>query len=418
MDASDEDGSGSRGRSPDERASPGETLAELREEVGRLGEELMMHRKALEQCLEVRDGCMELLAHREAFSKVLELREGVQAVLGSSRIINEIGDRTAELDLSLAGVSESTARHGIAIGKITDQQQRLSTTMEAVVRAVKRLDRSRSRGCGSGAPSAVAASAMATPLMSGGSHTASGMPVDGPGATNGLHPGPMTEPAELLGAAGPLAARRPLSAGHGRAAARAASHRPAAGFDDIGVGPAAIRGGDADAEAEAHPGSAGGATTAEMADCVQGVLARIEEALTKLDGCRPAEGDPVDEGNGVASSAPPVHAPESWDPGQRGAKATRGASRVSCVGSCRATSARRPSSRGPQVASAHMTPDESARLGVRGALEDTPRIFTSGRGCTPRGQRPATSSTPLSPRQYIERLTSRGNARRYPEVWA
>merc|ERR1719401_2420407 len=95
---------------------------------------------------------MELLAHREALAQCLELREGVQAVLGSTRLISEIGDRTAEFDLSLAGVSDNIARHGKAISTLTEQQKRTSTTLDAVVRAVKRLDHGRPRSLGTSTP--------------------------------------------------------------------------------------------------------------------------------------------------------------------------------------------------------------------------------------------------------------------------
>ncbi|CAK9057681.1 unnamed protein product [Durusdinium trenchii] len=80
----------------------------------------------------------ELLEHREALLQCLELRDGMQ-------ILGEVVDRTSELDLSLAGVSDNTARHGRAIASLTEQQQRTTQTMDAVIRAVKRLDRSRSR---------------------------------------------------------------------------------------------------------------------------------------------------------------------------------------------------------------------------------------------------------------------------------
>jgi len=103
--------------------------------------ELMAHREALEQCLEIRGGVMELLTHREA----------LQAVLGGAKIIGEIGDRTTELDLSLAGVSDNTARHGKAISTLTEQQKRTTATLEVVVQAVNRLagrSRSRSRSLG------------------------------------------------------------------------------------------------------------------------------------------------------------------------------------------------------------------------------------------------------------------------------
>jgi len=104
-------------------------------------------------CAETRE---ELMSHREALSQCLELRDGVQAVLSSAQLITEIGDRTAELDLSLAGVSDNTARHGKAISMISEQQKRTTATLDAVVRAVKRLDRSRSRSrCSSVPPGAI-----------------------------------------------------------------------------------------------------------------------------------------------------------------------------------------------------------------------------------------------------------------------
>eukprot|EP00927_Polykrikos_kofoidii_P019813 TRINITY_DN19293_c0_g1_i1.p1 TRINITY_DN19293_c0_g1~~TRINITY_DN19293_c0_g1_i1.p1 ORF type:complete len:551 (-),score=102.17 TRINITY_DN19293_c0_g1_i1:179-1831(-) len=126
-----------------------EEVADLRMQVQQLTqvcaetrEELLTHRQVLEQCLEVRESCMEILNHREA-------------ILNSARIISDMGDRTAELDLSLAGVSDNTARHGKAISALTEQQKRTSTTLDAVVRAVKRFDhrsRSRSRSACAGAP--------------------------------------------------------------------------------------------------------------------------------------------------------------------------------------------------------------------------------------------------------------------------
>jgi len=131
-------------------------IEHLREVCAENREELMAHRQALEQCLEIREGVMELLTHREALAQCLELREGFHAVLGGAKLIGEIGDRTAELDLSLAGVSDNTARHGKAISTLTEQQKRTAATLEVVVRAVKRLagrSRSRSRsfgGVGSG----------------------------------------------------------------------------------------------------------------------------------------------------------------------------------------------------------------------------------------------------------------------------
>ncbi|CAJ1365209.1 unnamed protein product [Effrenium voratum] len=95
-----------------------------------------------------RERAGELLEHREALLQCLELREGVQAALSSTQVIGEVVDRTSELDLSLAGVSDNTARHGRAIASLSEQQRRTTETLDAVVRAVKRLDRSRSRQAG------------------------------------------------------------------------------------------------------------------------------------------------------------------------------------------------------------------------------------------------------------------------------
>lgn len=130
-------------------------IAQLHHAMSETHEELLSHRQALEQCLDTRKGVMELLANREAFAQCLELREGIQAVLGSTKLFGEFAkwcrekdtwqDRIAELDLSLAGVSDNTARHGKAISTLTEQQKRTSSTVDAVVRAVKRLAHSRSR---------------------------------------------------------------------------------------------------------------------------------------------------------------------------------------------------------------------------------------------------------------------------------
>ncbi|CAK0864963.1 unnamed protein product [Prorocentrum cordatum] len=150
--------------------------------------------------------------------------------------------------------------------------------------------------------------------------------------------------------------------------------------------------------------------TAMPSFAATGVLARIEEALTKLDGRGPMEQDVghcVESGSTTAAAAP-ARAPESWDPSQRSSKG--------CRGTRRAASARRPTSRTPQ-ATAHVTPcGDDGRCGARGAYEDTPRIFSTGRGHTPRA-RPASGSAALSPRQCVERLTGRGTWR-CPEVWA
>lgn len=61
----------------------------------------------------------ELLAQRSLVQRCLELREFVEAHL------LDLGDRAAELDLSLAGVSDSTARHGKAISALVEQHRQL-----------------------------------------------------------------------------------------------------------------------------------------------------------------------------------------------------------------------------------------------------------------------------------------------------
>merc|ERR1719198_2796067 len=70
----------------------------------------------------------------------------------------------------------------------------------------------------------------------------------------------------------------------------------------------------------------GGQATSEMAHCVKGVLARIEEALTKLD--RPTEDDGVqgkeNYAGGVTDRAVPSRAPESWESGGRAGRASAG----------------------------------------------------------------------------------------------
>merc|ERR1719217_1702461 len=73
------------------------------------------------------------------------MEDSIQAVIGGAKIIGELGDRQLEFDISLAGVSDNTARHGKAISTLAEQQKRTSSTLDAVVRAVKRLGRSRSR---------------------------------------------------------------------------------------------------------------------------------------------------------------------------------------------------------------------------------------------------------------------------------
>lgn len=122
-----------------------ETLTELCSETR---QELLTHRQVLEQCLELREGVQDLLEDRETLKQCVAMEDSIQAVAQGAKIINEIGDRQLEMDLSLAGVSDNTARHGKAISTLAEQQKRTASTMEAVVRAVKRLARSRSRSGG------------------------------------------------------------------------------------------------------------------------------------------------------------------------------------------------------------------------------------------------------------------------------
>lgn len=122
----------------------------LRKANMEMQEELLTHRSVLEQCLELREGVQELLQHREALTQCLELQDGIQAVLASAKMLGELRDREQEHELSLAGVSDNTARHGMAISTLAEQQKRTSSTLDAVVRAVKRLARSRSRSRGPG----------------------------------------------------------------------------------------------------------------------------------------------------------------------------------------------------------------------------------------------------------------------------
>lgn len=67
----------------------------------------------------------ELLAQRSLIQRCLELREVVEAH------IIDLGDRVNELDLSLAGVSDSIWRHGKAISALlVDQHQQLSMLLQ------------------------------------------------------------------------------------------------------------------------------------------------------------------------------------------------------------------------------------------------------------------------------------------------
>lgn len=225
-------------------------VAELRREVGQLTQELLMHRKVLEECLEVRDG-------------LLELRSGVQ------RVVNEIGDRTAELDLSLAGVSDNTARHGKAISTLCEQQKRTTVTLEAVVRAVKRLDRSRSRGSTAG--------------------------IRGPADYE-------VPPATF-------------SASRGSKLSDAATELPACWPPEDGDDAWGWPGGPEAHSVPAPPAPAASAAPPELADCMKGVLMRIEEALTKLDGVQ-GDQDPAD-GLDCRMTAPGVAEFATMRPGPR-----------------------------------------------------------------------------------------------------
>jgi len=353
-------------------------VEELREEVSHIAQELLTHRKVLEQFLEVREGCMQLLEHRES---LLELREGMQAVLGSARIMAEIGDKAAELELSLAGVSDNTARHGKAISNLNEQHKRTHATLDAVVRAVKRLDRSRSR-CREATPTPSLPPAMPWPLSSGGSRRGGdevlGMgpsmrgfgsdsdaggqgelltsgrgaadwregsnrqpnnlafmdaeealqPPGGPWADDASSGDPRTAATDRYGSGDDAwnwpgwstggdkpglyrsdeDLRRRPSSRSGRAGGVASARGSSSGAGGVhGIGttelindrgiPDPSLGGPGDLGSDyrpsphgGDPGSGGPQANTEMAHCVKGVLARIEEALTKLDGTGPKDG--------------------------------------------------------------------------------------------------------------------------------
>jgi len=123
-------------------------IAQLHQVCVDTREELLTHRQVLQECLEMREGVQEILEHRETFKQCIAMEDSIKAVMNGAKVMGEIGERQLELDLSLAGVSDNTARHGRAIGTIAEQQKRSGATLDAVVRAVKRLARSRSRGRG------------------------------------------------------------------------------------------------------------------------------------------------------------------------------------------------------------------------------------------------------------------------------
>lgn len=312
-------------------------VAVLRAEVAQLTQELLMHRKVLEQCLEVRESVMELL----------ELREGLQ------RIANEIGDRTAELDLSLAGVSDNTARHGKAISTLSEQQKRTTATLDAVVRAVKRLDRSRSRH------KEIDFRAGST----GGSRPGEGYQDFARWMGHGIDTEEAATISDSHKVPGELQAFDPRMSDDADAA-----------WDWPGVNSRSGSFGKAppgrtfanSAGPAAGPAMAAGA---EMANCVKGVLARIEEALTKLDG--PSGQD--DYVGSVALGPDGSEGPGSQFLTGRGAY-PNDAWACSAPGSrpcsARAQSSRRPAARTPRGKTATVA---------------NPKVHA---GTTPRGNRP------------------------------
>eukprot|EP00418_Pyrodinium_bahamense_P068773 CAMPEP_0179102662 /NCGR_PEP_ID=MMETSP0796-20121207/47527_1 /TAXON_ID=73915 /ORGANISM="Pyrodinium bahamense, Strain pbaha01" /LENGTH=483 /DNA_ID=CAMNT_0020800543 /DNA_START=59 /DNA_END=1512 /DNA_ORIENTATION=+ len=379
---------------PAGRDAAGE-VADLRSEVSQLKQELRMHRQVLEECLQVREGCADLLAHREALTHCFELREGAQqpgqAAIGSERLnrievhVMESQEHLRELDLSLAGVSDNTAKQGKAISTLMEQQKCTSATLDAVVRAVKRLDRSRSRphalaiqsaqggpastGCASGNTNGaemeqrLPASASSVPTHGSGRDFAPGEATGSEcDSAKGHHameweqqynqcPGaaeeqqdeetmasvpqqgdcrqwadqefPETAESRRYGSTGSGGAWnwpgrggepedqeefRYASAGSSNGSDGRLWHRPSArpraasagrhrsgragqyGYSQTmgsGIPDPSMRG-PCDLGADYGPGvggqSAPSGASAEMANCVKGVLARIEEALTKLDG--------------------------------------------------------------------------------------------------------------------------------------
>eukprot|EP00931_Biecheleriopsis_adriatica_P052367 TRINITY_DN3044_c0_g1_i1.p1 TRINITY_DN3044_c0_g1~~TRINITY_DN3044_c0_g1_i1.p1 ORF type:complete len:1007 (-),score=179.92 TRINITY_DN3044_c0_g1_i1:83-2857(-) len=250
--------------------------------------------------------------------------------MGSMQILGEVADRTAELDLSLAGVSDNTARHGRAISSLTEQQKRTNQTLDAVVRAVKRLDRSRSRQRVDGTVPATPASSRHTP-QTWSAHPAgaylAGDARDG-GVVNGwngasqdgqgyaeLHPDQCAVEGDAwLWPGQPLqrgcsaqnsdrflrassscgsdqrrdVRPRSAAASTGRRTSRRSSgssgcrHVPVPPFEDGGRVPQSY---DLDDPTMMNGcGSSVGEppATAEVANCVKGVLDRINEALTKI----------------------------------------------------------------------------------------------------------------------------------------
>mmetsp|Transcript_28662 Transcript_28662/g.66478 ORF Transcript_28662/g.66478 Transcript_28662/m.66478 type:complete len:374 (+) Transcript_28662:135-1256(+) len=270
-----------------------DVVMQLHRACTEMREELLAHRAALEQFLELRDGIVDLLANREA-------------VLGATRVLGEIGDRTAELELSLAGVSDNTARHGRAITTLADQQKSTTATLDAAVRMVSQMVRSRSRSRG---PAAAPVGndngfAASNPPLSVKTPRRSRAEVDYPdrldnAAAAGMQEGFGTRTCASTASeeawrwsagnvepdgglmdhafqaddakywsAGSSCASDALYARSGRVSAGNRSSWP--------VAASTARNNNNAPPGEQPP-------SLEMANCVKGVLARIEEALTKLD---------------------------------------------------------------------------------------------------------------------------------------
>jgi len=404
-DKDDQEGSASEGEDLSEVEQLKMQVAQLHQVCVETREELLTHRQVLEQCLELREAVQEVLENRETLQKCIGMEESIQAVAGGARVIEGLGDKQMELDQSLAGVSDNTARHGKAISTLVEQQKQSSATLDAVVRAVKRLAASRSRSRGRVAPPGTEATNFASsgstvpqvaylPNVLQGLKPSQDRPAGNEDAAaispsfSGAQPDEwlggqadpdepqprlLAEPVEdgwgglveeLVGRYGGCAEDGEWSAGAGwppleevdgrrglpclpggaewrtgggatseeemrywsgssscgsdgrafHSARSNGSHRPVrgssrggfrAGIPDVGFGGPGDLGGMGGPELGRGPGpvrghsrrSAGpnGASIAspEMANCVQGVLARIEEALTKLDG-PDAEAAPAD----------------------------------------------------------------------------------------------------------------------------
>lgn len=303
----------------------GNFLVDLRDQIAQITQEVLMQRK--EVC-EIRDAMGELLQNREPLLQCLELRESMKAFLAQG-YQGLSGDKTAEIDQTLAAVSDNTARHGMAISTLTEQQRRTTSAMEAVVRAVKRLGaRSRSRGSSAAAGGGVGGAergyghsvdGWGTHVAHGGygvMHNSVGSSYDslscggggpgrdvgdaGEGAAGGDDLGDVGGDAPAPSNGGASARYRGADGHHsssartsGRRSRRPASvgrYHPQGGFTGTASceqrldfpsdgrydrpSPREQQGGGAD--------PLGG--SADVAQCVTGVLARIEEALTKLDG--------------------------------------------------------------------------------------------------------------------------------------